>query len=197
MARSVEAPLRKMPVRAKLSGLAAALALGALAVGCGPVGPADSQGDAVVPQEAVNGLPTPEGFSFAEPVEQVGAIGLASALEGDFQAIESSGFVDAAVRMWQGEGRELTAAVGVFSSHGAALTVASAASEPVLNRDDARAWTPSGLNGSRGARAIEDPPERVLAIAKGPNALIVTAEGDVPDEVLEDAVERLSEFAGS
>lgn len=197
MARLVESQLRKMRTSTRLSAMGAALVAGGLLAGCGPVGPADSGGDAVVPQEAVNGLPTPDGFEFGEPAEEVGALGLASALGGDAQAIENSGFVDAAVRMWEGEDGEVTAAVGVFSSHGAALTVASAANEPVLDRDDGQAWTPSGLNGSRGARAEGEPQERVLALATGPNAFIVTARGDVADEVLEDAVGRLSDFAES
>lgn len=195
MARLVESQLRKISSTTRLLAIGAALLVGGLLAGCGPVGPADSGGEAVVPQEAVNGLPTPDGFEFGEPAEEVGALGLASALRSDARAIESSGFVDAAVRMWGGEDREVTAAVGVFSSHGAALTVASAANEPVLDRDDGRAWTPASLNGSRGSRAEGEPQEQVLALASGPNALVVTARGDVEDEVLEDAVERLSDFA--
>ena len=189
----------RTPIAIRLSTVGAALALGvALASGCGPAGPADAGGDAVAPVEAIDGLPTPDGFEFAERAEEVGAPGLARALGGDAEAIESSGFRDAAIRTWDGDERELTAVVGVFSSHGAALTVTSAASEPVLDRDDGRAWTPSGLNGSRGARAEGDEPqERVLGLAVGPNALIVTARGDVSDEVLEDAVERLADFAES
>ena len=50
-------------------------------------------------------------------------------------------------------GQELVAAVSVWGSHLIATGIGGDAAEQLLSEDGARAWTPTGLPGSRGARS--------------------------------------------
>ena len=66
------------------------------------------------------------------------------------------------------------------------------AAEQILSEDGARAWTPTGLPGSRGARIdMGGRQEQRLAFAVGPNSLYVRAEGPVPEDVVARTLRRL------
>ena len=97
------------------------------------------------------------------------------------------------MRSWRGpDGGELVAAVSVWGSHLVATGIGGQAAERLLRRAGARAWTPAGLGGARGAR-VDGPgrPERRLAFAVGPNSVYVRAAGPVDDATVERAAARL------
>lgn len=191
------ATLARMPPRTRNLTAAIAIALVALAAAaCGPEGPTEAGGEPVEPVGLLTILPSPGALrgDAAAPVDEAGLIeALVGAPDaGLTETLEDRGMRAGAVRRWSGTGgQELVAAVSVWESHLLATGIGGQAAE-LLQREGASAWTPSGLNGSRGAR-LEEPgrTERRLAFAVGPNSLFVRSVGDVDEETLTRALSRL------
>jgi hypothetical protein len=103
---------------------------------------------------------------------------------------------DAAVRRWQAPGgQELITAISVWDSHLVATGIGGQAAERLIGAPGGRAWTPSGLGGSRGARVGADGEvERRLAYAVGPNSIYVRSVGPVDEQIVTRAAERLIRF---
>lgn len=187
-----------MPRRPPTLLLALAVVFMALVAGaCGPEGPTQAGGEQVDAVALLTILPSP-GALRGEPAAPVDEAGLIEALTGTSDAqliatLETRKMQSAAVRRWTGPGgQELVAAVSVWESHLIATGIGGQAAE-LLQSDGASAWTPSGLNGSRGAR-LEDGArtERRLAFAVGPNSIFVRSVGaEVDEETLTRAMTRL------
>jgi hypothetical protein len=165
---------------------------------CGPLGPTDSGGADADPVALLTVLPSP-GDLRGEPAAPADAARLQEALTGEpdpelVERIEMRDPEAAAVRSWTAAGgQELVASVSVWSSHLLATGIGGDAAKFLVDHEPgARAWTPSGLPGSRGARV--DAPgreERRLAFAVGPNAIFVRSRGPVPDDVVAKTMRRL------
>jgi len=177
----------------------AAVLLCLLAVGaCGPLGPTEAGGPATDPVALLTVLPSP-GELRGEPAAPADAAALQEALTGApdpelVERVELRAPRAAGVRSWTGPGgQELVAAVSVWDSHLLATGIGGDAAKFLIDHEPGgRAWTPSGLPGSRGARV--DAPgrqERRLAFAIGPNAIYVRSRGPVPDDVVTTAMRRL------
>ncbi|MEQ8835063.1 MAG: hypothetical protein RIB67_11560 [Miltoncostaeaceae bacterium] len=183
-----------------LPALAIAL-LAMIAAACGPEGPTEAGGEPADAVALLTILPSPGALRGA-PAAPVDEAGLIEALTGSpdpelTTTLEDRRMQSAAVRRWSGPGdQELVAAVSVWESHLVATGIGGQAAE-LLQDDGASAWTPSGLNGSRGARLEDqDRTERRLAFAVGPNSLYVRSVGDVDEETLTRAMTRLIRSSG-
>jgi hypothetical protein len=178
-------------VRAALLLIAAALVL---AAGCGPQGPAEVGGEAGRPLELVGALPSP-GELRGPPAAEADAAALAEAFTGRpdpglAEVIDGRAPAAAATRAWASPGGgTLTVAASVWPTRLVATGV-GADLAAFLVADGGAAWTPAEVPSSRGARRA-DPPERRLGLSVGPNALYVRATGDVGDEVVIRAMERM------
>lgn len=176
----------------------AAVLLCLLAVGaCGPLGPTEAGGPATDPVALLTVLPSP-GELRGEPAAPADAAQLQEALTGDpdpelAERVELRAPRAAAVRSWSGPGgQELVASVSVWDSHLLATGIGGDAAKFLIEQAGGRAWTPSGLPGSRGARVdAAGREERRLAFALGPNAIFVRSRGPVPDDVVATAMRRL------
>jgi len=177
----------------------AALIVCLLAVAaCGPLGPTESGGPATDPVALLAVLPSP-GDLRGQPAAPADPAALQEALTGEpdselAERVEMRSPKAAAVRSWTGPGgQELVAAVSVWGSHLVATGMGGDAAEFLVDHaPGARAWTPSGLPGSRGARVdAEGRQERRLAFAIGPNAIYVRSTGPVPDDVVAKTMRRL------
>lgn len=177
----------------------AALLVCLLAVAaCGPLGPTESGGAEADPVGLLTVLPSP-GELRGQPAAPADAATLQEALTGEpdpelAELIELRAPEAAAVRSWTGPGgQELVASVSVWDSHLLATGIGGDAAEFLVDHaPGARAWTPSGLPGSRGARVdAAGREERRLAFAVGPNAIYVRSRGPVPDDVVEKTMRRL------
>jgi hypothetical protein len=179
------------PVRPLLALVAVAAVLLA---GCGPQGPAEQGGDPGDPLDIVAALPSP-GDLRGPPAEKAGPAELARAFTGRedpelADIIDSRDPSAAAVRSWSTPaGGTLTVAASVWPSHLVATGVGSDLAAALVE-DGGRAWTPTGLPGSRGALR-DDPPEVRLGDSVGPNALYARATGDVGQDVVVRAMERM------
>lgn len=181
--------------------LAAILAvLCAVAAGCGPQGPVEEGGDPADPLAAVTILPSP-GDLRGDPAEDADAAALAEAFTGEpdpalAERIAGRGLRDAAVRTWTGpDGQELVTVVSVWRSHLIATGVGGMAAEMLLREPGAKAWTPTEVNGSRGARVTATGREETrVAYAVGPNSIFVRSVGPVPDDVVPTALDRLYRY---
>ncbi|HSJ74108.1 MAG TPA: hypothetical protein VK904_07300 [Miltoncostaeaceae bacterium] len=173
--------------------LVAALACAA----CGPTSPTQAGGGDADPVALLTVLPSP-GQLRGEPAAPADPDALQVALTGAPDPAVAARVRErapkaAAVRSWSAAGgRELVAAVSVWDSHLIATGIGGDAAEQILSEDGARAWTPSGLPGSRGARIdAAGRREQRLAFAVGPNSIYVRAEGPVPDDVVARTLRRL------
>jgi hypothetical protein len=174
------------------------LLLAALAcAACGPTSPTEAGGADVDPVAVLTVLPSP-GQLRGEPAAPADAGALQVALTGSPDPAIAARVRErrpkaAAVRTWSAPGgRELVAAVSVWDSHLIATGIGGDAAELLLSEDGARAWTPTGLPGSRGARV--DAPgrqEQRLSFAVGPNSLYVRSKGPVPRDVVARTLRRL------
>jgi hypothetical protein len=178
--------------------LAAVLLCLVAVAACGPLGPTESGGAAADPVAALAVLPSP-GQLRGQAAAPADAATLQRALTGApdrelTERIEMRSPNAAAVRSWTAPGgQELVAAVSVWDSHLVATGIGADAAAFLFDQDPgARAWTPSGLPGSRGAR-VDEPgrEERRLAFAVGPNAIYVRSRGPVPDDVVAKTMRRL------
>ncbi len=178
------------PVRIALLLLAALV----LAAGCGPQGPTEVGGEAGRPLDVVGALPSP-GELRGPPGAEADAATLAEAFIGRpdpdlAEVIDSRDPSAAATRTWTSPGGgTLTVAASVWPSRLIATGV-GADLAAFLVEDGGAAWTPPEVPSSRGARRA-DPPERRLGLSVGPNALYVRATGDVGDDVVIRAMERM------
>ena len=177
--------------------LALLLLLAALAcAGCGPTSPTEAGGSDVDPVAVLTVLPSP-GQLRGEPAAPADADALQVALTGPPDPAIAARIRErrpkaAAVRTWSAPGgRELVAAVSVWDSHLIATGIGGDAAELLLSEDGARAWTPPGLPGSRGARVDAPPEEQRLSFAVGPNSLSVRSKGPVPRDVVARTLRRL------
>ena len=165
-----------------------------LAAGCGPAGPAAPGGDAVDPVTVADALPSPEPLvpeGGAEPVDLEGFVEATLGADPDtVAALSERGFEDAAVRTWTArpEGG-MTVSVSVWSSGVIATGIAGSIPERLLDQPGGRAWTARGVPGSRGAKA--DGGRQAIGKSVGPNAIVVQAEGSVPEEVVVRQLRRL------
>ena len=164
---------------------------------CGPTSPTEAGGIDADPVALLTVLPSP-GQLRGEPASAVDADGLQVALTGApdpaiAARVRERAPKAAAVRTWSAPGgQELVAAVSVWGSHLIATGIGGDAAEQILSEDGARAWTPTGLPGSRGARIdMGGRQEQRLAFAVGPNSLYVRAEGPVPEDVVARTLRRL------
>jgi hypothetical protein len=178
---------------AALLVLVAALACAA----CGPTSPTQAGGSDVDPVALLTVLPSP-GQLRGEPAEPADPDALQKALTGAPDPVIAARVRErapeaAAVRRWSAAGgQELVAAVSVWDAHLIATGVGGDAAERLLSEDGARAWTPAGIPGSRGARVdAEGRREQRLSFAVGPNSLYVRARGPVPDDVVARTMRRL------
>lgn len=175
----------------------AALALAA----CGPEGPVEAGGDDADPVGMLTILPSP-GQLRGEPATAVDEAGFQVALTGTpdpalTDRLKRRGMKSAAVRTWTGpQGQELVAAVAVWESHLLATGIGAQAAELLLRTKGAKAWTPRGLGGSRGARVdTDEAEERRVSFAVGPNTIYVRGTGPVSDDVVATAAEQLISYA--
>jgi hypothetical protein len=178
---------------AALLVLVAAIACAA----CGPTSPTQAGGSEVDPVALLDVLPSP-GSLRGEPAAAADADALQVALTGAPEPAVAARVRErapeaAAVRSWSApDGGELVAAVSVWDSHLIATGIGGDAAEQLLSQDGARAWTPDGLPGSRGARVnAAGRREERLSFAVGPNSLYVRAEGPVPADVVARTLRRL------
>lgn len=184
----------------RVRALIAAAALCLVAAACGPQGPTEAGGTDADPLAVLTILPSP-GDLRGRPAARADEAALQRALTGDrdpelADALRARGMKDAAVRRWRGPGgQELVTAISVWNSHLVATGIGGQAAERLLAAPGGRAWTPSGLGGSRGARAGDDgDTERRLAYAVGPNSIYVRSVGPVDEEIVTRAAERLIRF---
>lgn len=166
----------------------------ALLAGCGPQGPVEQGGEPGDPLDIVAALPSP-GDLRGPPAQEAGPEELARAFTGrddpelaDIIASRDPG--PAAVRTWSDpRGGTLTVAASVWPSHLVATGVGSDLAAALV-ADGGRAWTPTDVPGSRGALR-DDPPEIRLGDSVGPNALYARATGDVGEDVVVRAMDRM------
>ena len=184
----------------RMQALAVVVALCAVASACGPEGPVEEGGDAVDPVAVLTILPSP-GELRGEPAEAVGEAALQEAFTGApdpelVEVLEGRGMRAAAVRTWSTpDGQELVTAVSVWESSLLATGIGGQAAEMLLTTPGARAWTPQGLRGTRGARVeTGEAQERRLSYAVGPNNVFVRSVGPVEEEIVTRAAERIIRF---
>ncbi len=183
-----------------LKVLAATLvAASALIVGCGPESAVDEGGEVKNPVALATVLPTADGLVEVQTAQPGDAAELAEALTGApdpmvAERLTSRGLSAAAIRRWEGpEGASLVVATSTWPSHVTATSVGAQAAEALLDRSGGRAWTPSDVPGSRGARVDQAGPDaaRALAFAVGPNSLYVRSSGPVDEDVVVRSLRRL------
>jgi hypothetical protein len=187
-------------VSRRVRALIAVTALVLMAAACGPEGPTEAGGTDADPLAVLTILPSP-GDLRGSPAAPADEARLQRALTGArdaelADALRGRALKDAAVRRWTGPGgRELITAISVWDSHLVATGIGGQAAELLLDAPGARAWTPSGLGGARGARAGDGgDAERRLAHAVGPNSIYVRSVGPVDEEIVTRAAERLIRF---
>jgi hypothetical protein len=181
----------------RLRALIAAIALCLVAAACGPEGPTEAGGTDTDPLAVLTILPSP-GELRGPPAASADEATLQRALTGAAdpelaEALRGRGMKDAAVRRWTGPGgQQLITAISVWDSHLVATGVGGQAAEMLPY---GKAWTPSGLGGTRGARAGDDGDrERRLSYAVGPNNIYVRSVGPVDEEIVTRAATRLIRF---
>ena len=180
-----------MRIAIGLTALAVAVALMA---GCGPTGPAAPGGQAVDPVTVADALPSPEPLvpeGGAEPADLADFVEATLGAEPEtVDALSERGFEGAAVRTWSAlpEGG-MTVSVSVWSSGVVATGVAGSIPERLLDEAGAGAWTARAVPGSRGARAPGG--KRWIGKSVGPNAIVVQAEGSVPEGIVVRQLRRL------
>jgi hypothetical protein len=184
-------------VHRRLRALIAAIALCLVAVACGPEGPTEAGGTDTDPLAVLTILPSP-GELRGPPAASADEATLQRALTGAddpelAEVLRGRGMKDAAVRRWTGPGgQQLITAISVWDSHLVATGVGGQAAEMLPGGS---AWTPSGLGGTRGARAGDDGDrERRLSYAVGPNNIYVRSVGPVDEEIVTRAATRLIRF---
>jgi len=187
-------------VNRRVRALLAAIALCLVAVACGPEGPTEAGGAGTDPLAVLNILPSP-GELRGEPATTADEGLLQRALTGSADpgiadALRGRGLRDAAVRRWSGPGgQELITAISVWDSNLVATGIGGQAAELLLDAPGGAAWTPSGLGGTRGARAGEEgDAERRLSYAVGPNSIYVRSVGPVDEEIVTRAARRLISY---
>lgn len=178
----------------------AALALvvaAAVLAGCGPAGPNDPGGSAADPVALLKVLPVPAGLRDAQPASVVPPDQVLEAMVGTTSAARGQRLVDAgmsasAVRVFSTpNGGRMWAVVTVWPSKLVASNLAIEVAQERLGDAGVRAWTPDDVPGSQGMRETGGDRERVAARAVGPNALVVRATGDVPDDSVARTLRRL------
>lgn len=187
-------------VNRRVRALLAAIALCLVAVACGPEGPTEAGGTDTDPLAVLNILPSP-GELRGRPAATADEDTLQRALTGPADpeladALRARGLRNAAVRRWSGPGgQELITAISVWDSHLVATGIGGQAAELLVDAPGGGAWTPSGLGGTRGARAgDEGDAERRLSYAVGPNNIYVRSVGPVDEEIVTRAATRLIRY---
>ncbi len=181
------------PVRAAALALAALLAAALLAA-CGPTSPVEPGGEAGDALAIVDALPSP-GDLRGPPGAEADAAALTRAFTGEddpelAEVVERRAPTDAATRTWSSPGGgTLTVVATAWPSHLVATGVGSDLAQ-FLVADGGSAWTPAEVRSSRGARR-DDPAEIRLGLSVGPNALYVRATGDVDEDTVITAMERM------
>lgn len=164
--------------------------------GCGPEGPRDQGGAKADPVELLHVLPTPRELIDARPerkvkTDEVVETALGSADPDAAQQLTNAGVEDVAMRNWMGKrGGTMAAIVAVWPTRGVASNFALQVAQHHLDQG-LSAWTPSQIPGSQGARERADGGTRVLTRTVGPNAIIITADGPIPDATVTTAMKRL------
>lgn len=180
----------------RLIGLLLAAVAVASTLGCGPVRPGEG-GTPVSPVALANVLPAPAGLETAPLARPADVAEVQRELAGRSDAegvrrLEAADLQEGAIRRWSGpDGARVTAVITRWSSRILATNVGAAAAERLLDEPGARAWTPSSVPGSRGARVGGASPRLTLSRSVGPNGIFFHAEGPVT----ETAVARLMELA--
>lgn len=181
----------------RLAALACSAAA-ALAAGCGPTGPSDRGGSDAEPVQLLTVLPVPAGLADERTAHEVDPTQLLTAMAGTTDPAlgarlrEAGGLEHAAVRTFRApRGGRMWASVSVWPTRGIASNVALTIGQRQLGRAGVSAWTPGQVPGSQGTRQSGGARERVLVRSVGPNALVVRAVGDVPDDAVARTMERL------
>ncbi len=180
----------------RLPALIISLLTVATLAACGPVRPGEG-GSPVSPVALANILPAPAGLRSAPPAVAADVAEVQKELAGRADAegvrrLEAADLREGAIRRWAGpDGARVTIVVTRWSSRILATNVSAAAAEQLLDEPGARAWTPSAVPGSRGARIDGPRPQLTLSRSVGPNGIFFRAEGPVTDA----AVSRLMELA--
>lgn len=184
------------PIKALVGLLAVCL----LVAACGPESPTDPGGEAVDPVQVLTILPSP-GALRGEPATAADEGALQRAFTGApdpelVRILEGRGLVSAGVRGWTGpNGQVLVAAISVWESHLLATGIGGQAAELLLKSPGGRAWTPSDLGGTRGARVdTAGAQQKRLSFAVGPNNVYVRADGPVDDATVTRAAKRLIDY---
>lgn len=186
--------VRRLPSHA--AALALAVAVLALAA-CGPTGPNEPGGAAADPVALLTVLPVPAGLQDAQPATDLPPEQVLEAMVGSSSAERGRRLVDAgmtasAVRVFTTpNGGRMWAVVTVWPSKLVAGNLALQVAQERLGDAGVRAWTPDGVPGSQGIRETGGDRERVAARAVGPNAIVVRATGDVPDDGVARTLRRL------
>jgi hypothetical protein len=169
----------------------------ALLAACGPTGPNDPQGEPADPVELLGIVPVPNGLTETTPAGPATPAVLLQAMTGASDPrvadrLFDSGLEEAGVRRFGAPGGgELAATVSVWPSKLIASNLALEVAQQRLGEEGVRAWTPQDVPGSQGIRERGGARERIVGRAVGPNAIVLRATGDVPDDAVERTLRRL------